>query len=115
MEGRMSGQDLFQELLETLARMEGENIEMRHLGRKFAEAERDYRVALAVKILGLRAEGMPVTITPDLARGDDDVSELRLKRDAAKTEWEASKQAHYTLSMRARILDAQLGREWRAS
>ena len=37
-------------------------------GRAFAEAESNYRQALATKILEVRDEGLPVTITPDVSQ-----------------------------------------------
>ena len=49
-----------------------------------ATAERFYRVALAKRILELKAEGMPATVCQDLARGDKTVADLRYERDVAQ-------------------------------
>lgn len=43
-------------------------------GREYAEAESAYKQALATKILELRADKMPVTITPDIARGTREIA-----------------------------------------
>lgn len=106
--------DLVTELMAKLSDAEAETAEMRRLGRRRAEAESAYRIALATKILQLRADGMPVTITPDLARGDADVAARRLTRDAAEAEYEACRQRVYTLGLEAKIIDAQISREWRS-
>lgn len=83
------------------------------LGINLSERERDYRIALNVKILSLRADGMPVTITADIARGDQHVANLRFMRDCAKTDYESEKDAIFSLNQDIRILENQLAREWR--
>jgi hypothetical protein len=58
-----------------------------------ANAQQEYRVALAQKILELRAEGLPATLCQDLAKGDPKVSSLRLKWDISEGVKEAMQQA----------------------
>ncbi len=60
-----------------------------------AEAERTYRIALAQKILALRADGSPATVAADLARGDASIAHLRYLRDVAEGAREAAKAALY--------------------
>ena len=50
----------------------------------FAWAVAAYRVELAKETLKLRADGMPATLVPDLAKGNERISSLRLERDIAK-------------------------------
>ena len=57
-------------------------------GQAKAKAERDYRVALAKKMLELRAEGTPVTIISDLCRGDEEIARLKMERDIAESLYE---------------------------
>jgi len=49
-----------------------------------AQTEHDYRVALATKMLEMRAEGLPATTMPDICRGDKKIAKLKLDRDIAK-------------------------------
>ena len=49
-----------------------------------AEAERDYRVAFARRIVELHDGGVAWTVAADVARGDEDVAELRRVRDIAQ-------------------------------
>ena len=107
--------DLFTELMDKLREMERETELMKASGRQLAIAERDYRIALAKKTVELRTGGMPATLTPDLARGEKAVADLRMQRDLAKTDWEVSRQRLFVLSQDCKIIDAQLSREWRAS
>jgi hypothetical protein len=48
-----------------------------------AEAEREYRRALARKLIALRADGMAATLAKDLARGDEEVLAYSHARDIA--------------------------------
>jgi len=52
--------------------------------RKAAQTEHDYRVALASKMLEMRADGLPATTMPDICRGDRVIAKLKLDRDIAK-------------------------------
>ena len=85
---------------------------MRSAGRKKAQTEHDYRVALAKKIWELRAVKVPVTIVGDLARGDDEVALLKLKRDAAETDYWTSQEAINVGKLRVRTVSEQIAREW---
>ena len=50
----------------------------------YARCEAAYRVELAKETLRLRVDGMAATLIPDLAKGNERISELRLERDIAK-------------------------------
>ena len=59
-------------------------------GRDYAEAEQNYRIALAQKMLELREQGCPVTIVSDLARGDIKIARLKFDRDAKEAVFKAA-------------------------
>ena len=107
------GTDLMQALMDTLGDHDAAIGQMRVDGRAYAERERDYRIALASKIAALREEGMPATITPDLARGDTHVAALRFERDLARVEWEADRSNCERLKNQAWIVERQIDRELR--
>ena len=67
--------------------------EQKDLIQKSSQAEHDYRIALSSKILELRVEGYPVTIMPDLSRGDRAIAKLKLDRDIARGISDACKQS----------------------
>ncbi len=67
-------------------------------GRAYAEAERAYREALALKILALKAEGTAWTSCGDVARGFPAVAALKYKRDVADGVREAASQAAWRAS-----------------
>ena len=54
--------------------------EYKKRGQDYAKAYKNYRVKVAQKLLELKAEGMPVTISYDIARGDEEVANAKDKR-----------------------------------
>jgi hypothetical protein len=84
-------------------------------GRELAQAEHDYRVALAEKILHERDGGMPVTIINDVCRGDRKIAQLKLKRDIAQTMYDTALEAINVYKLQVRVLENQIDREWHRS
>lgn len=57
--------------------------------KAYAEAEHEYRMALAREIMRLREEKLPVTIINDVARGN--IAGLKYKRDLAEVTYKTAK------------------------
>lgn len=66
--------------------------------KDYAQAEETYRVALAKRIVELRAEGVAATLAQDMAKGDPNVARLRMLRDVAEGVKEAATQAAWRRS-----------------
>lgn len=81
-------------------------------GRAYAQAEQDYRVAMARKILEEREKGTPVTIISDLCRGNPEIAKLRFDRDCAEVVYKSAMEAINAMKLQIRVLDAQVEREW---
>ena len=64
-------------------------------GREKAEAERKYRIELAKEMLILRDDKKPATILSDLARGKEEIAQLKFIRDYAETLYESAQQYIY--------------------
>jgi len=77
------------ELQSASSRLSKGSKELFQLAREFAEAERDYRRALAVEIVKLKSEGMSVTLVPDIARGN--CAELKFQRDCAEAKYQSGR------------------------
>lgn len=82
-------------------------------GKAYAQAERDYKVALAKKIMQEREKGTPVTIVSDICRGDTEIARLRFERDCAEVVYKSAMEAIQSIKLQIRILDAQIEREWK--
>jgi hypothetical protein len=80
-------------------------------GTERAEAERNYRVALAKEILLHRDAGMPVTIISDVCRGKEEIADLKMKRDIAETMWETCLQKIYSCKINIGILEGLMEAE----
>ena len=89
----MEIQELEKKLLKSNSYLGVKIEEQKTLIEKAAHTEHDYRVALAIKVLTLRAEGMPATIMADVSRGDKPIAKLKLDRDIAKGMADACRQA----------------------
>jgi hypothetical protein len=82
-------------------------------GKAYAQAERDYKVALAKRIIQEREKGTPVTIISDICRGDTEIARLRFERDCAEVVYKSAQEAIQSLKLQIRIIDSQIEREWK--
>jgi len=82
-------------------------------GKAYAQAERDYKVALAQKIIREREKGTPVTIISDFCKGDTEIARLRFERDCSEVVYKSAMEAIQSIKLQIRILDSQIEREWR--
>lgn len=83
--------DVGETILKTAKRIEKGVDSLHILGKNYAAAEQEYRKALAKEILELRDCKIPVSIINDLARGSENVSDLKFKRDLAEQSLDISK------------------------
>lgn len=107
-----SGQDLMIEMQGRIKMLDAALQQLGNRGRAYAQAERDYRMALAKKILAERDKGTPVTIISDVCRGDREIAGLKFNRDVAETVYDAAKEACNVYKLEIRTLDEQITREW---
>ena len=101
-------QDLLNELNHHRGNLNLAIKELNVRGRNKAEAEKNYRVALAKEMLRLRTEGTPVTIINDLCRGNEHIATLKMQRDIAETLWESAMQAIYAFKLNIDIIQNQI-------
>ncbi len=76
--------------------------------KDYAIAEREYRIALRKEIVKLRAEKMPVTLIHDVARGSENVIDLKFNRDLAQETYKASRDMLNALSTEVSSLQSIL-------
>lgn len=82
-------------------------------GRTLAKSERDYRVALAQKILIERTNGTPVTIINDLCRGDEKVAGLKFERDTAQSLYDSALEAINVYKLQLKVIQDDIQNERR--
>lgn len=108
----IDGVGLFQSLQETMRQAYKANESMIGLGKAKAQAEANYRAALAAKELELKTGGYPATLVKDLARGNKEVSELFILKECAITAYETTQEEIMLRKREADILREQINREY---
>lgn len=103
---------LYQELQSKTDLLDVAVRELRSRGSAFAQAERDYRVALAKAVIDERSNGTPVTIISDVCRGKPEIAKLRFERDCAEVVYKSAMEAINSLKLQLRLIENQIQREW---
>ena len=83
----MTPREITDQLSKAINELSAQNVKLDKIGKKKAEAEKKYRIALQQKLLQLRADGKSVSLASELARGDVYVAERKQDRDIAESEW----------------------------
>lgn len=104
--------NLWQEILDNIARVETTLTQLKRYGRELAEAESKYKIAMAVEILKLRDEKKPATIILQLCYGTPHIAKLRLERDIAEVLHRSCLEGINVYKLKLRILESQYEREW---
>lgn len=85
---------------------------LRKTGSAYAEAERNYRVALRQKALTLKDDGMAIGMITLTVYGVPEIAELRFRRDTAEAVYKANQEAINVIKLELRIISEQINREW---
>lgn len=104
--------DLIQDLQQKLDEL---NVSVRHLrktGTAYAEAERDYKIALRQQALKLRNDGEAIGMISLTIYGVPEIANLRMKRDIAEAVYKANQEAINSIKLQIRIYESQIQREW---
>ncbi len=81
-------------------------------GNDYAEAEKNYKIALRQEALKLRDEKMAVTLINQIVYGVPQVAEKRFKRDVAEAMYKTALENINVLKLQIKILENQLEREY---
>ena len=86
--------------------------EYKKRGQDYAKAYRDYRVKVAQKLLQLKAEGMPVTIAYDIARGDEEVAKAKEQEIITESLYKSCQEAINVYKLKIKILQNNISNEY---
>lgn len=81
---------------------------IRNAARELADAERLYRKALTETIMRLHADGVAWTACETIAKGEDNVADLRHERDVKRGLMDAAQQQAYRYAADRRDLAAMI-------
>lgn len=104
--------DLYEQLKKLTELLNSALREYSKRGKEYAEAYRDYRVAVAKQLLELRDAGMPVTIAYDIARGNEYVADLKMKEIISESLYKSCQEAINTYKLQIKILQEQINKEY---
>ena len=94
------------ELREAATRLRNSSNELFHLAKERAEAEKDYRIALARKIVMLKDSGQSVTLIGDIARGE--CADEKFARDLAEARYQSGRELLQSLQTQVSALQTIL-------
>ena len=86
--------------------------EFKKRGTEYAKAYSNYRKLVAQELLRLKAEGMPVTICMDLARGKEDVANAKEQEIIAECLYKSCQEAILTYKLQIKILQNQIDKDY---
>ena len=78
----------------------------------YAKKEYNYRTALSMKLIELRAEGQAVTHLADIARGIPEIAKLRYERDIAEGLVRSAEEGINFYKLKIREMESQYNKEW---
>ena len=86
--------------------------EYKKRGQDYAKAYRDYRIKVAQKLLQLKADGMPVTISYDVARGDEEVAKAKEQEIITECLYKSCQEAINVYKLKIKILQRQINKDF---
>ena len=81
-------------------------------GLEYAKSYANYRKLVAQELLKLKADGMPVTIAYDIARGKEEIANAKEQEIIAETLYKSCQEAIQTYKLQIKILQEQINKEW---
>ena len=87
--------------------------EYKKRGQDYAKAYKEYRIKVAKKLLELRTEGIPVTISYDIARGDEEVANAKEQEIITECLYKSCQEAINTFKLQIKVLQAQIDTEYK--
>lgn len=107
--------DLYNQLAALIEQLNISIRSLRKTGQEYAEAERDYRMALSEEILTMEGDGRPVTNIYNIARGKKKVAEAKYKQIATEAVYKANMEAIQGIKLQIRVVQAQIDKEYGAN
>lgn len=104
----MNPQGLIGRLDQCIVALSRGNTQMKTLGLEKAKTEKEYRIRQAQEILKLKADKYPATLIMELVKGNEEVAELRLKRDIAESSYFVGLEAMNNLRLEIEIIRSKL-------
>lgn len=86
--------------------------EYKKRGTDYAKAYKNYRMLLSQELLKLKAEGMPVTIAYDIARGTEKVANAKEQEIITECLYKSCQEAINTYKLQIKILQENMNKDY---
>jgi len=86
--------------------------EFKTRGIEYAKAYKNYRILLSQELLKLKAEGMPVTIAYDIARGIEHVANAKEQEIVTECLYKSCQEAINTYKLQIKILQENINKDY---
>jgi len=86
--------------------------EYKKRGTEYAKAYKNYRMLLSQELLKLKAEGMPVTIAYDIARGTKQVADAKEQEIITECLYKSCQEAINTYKLQIKILQENINKNY---
>lgn len=86
--------------------------EYKKRGTEYAKAYKNYRILLSQELLKLKAEGMPVTIAYDIARGTQNVADAKEQEIITECLYKSCQEAINTYKLQIKILQENMNKDY---
>ena len=86
--------------------------EYKKRGTDYAKAYKSYRILLSQELLKLKAEGMPVTIAYDIARGTEQVANAKEQEIITECLYKSCQEAINTYKLQIKILQENINKDY---
>lgn len=96
----------------TQRNLEQANEDYKKYSKDCAVNEAEYRRRLSIKIIELKAGGMAATLVLDISKGNEEISESKMKRDIAEGLLNAANHAVINYRLELKILHEQIKMDW---
>ena len=104
--------DLVNELFQKQRDLDISIRSLRNTSEEYANAYKNYRVALAKKLLILKNEGYAITLAGDIARGDKEIAELKFEEICKEAIYRANLESINALKLEIKLISNQIDKEW---
>ena len=85
--------------------------EFKKRGQEYAKSYSNYRKLVEQELLRLKAEGMPVTISYDIARGKEEVAQAKEQEIITECLYKSCQEAIQAYKLQIKILQEQINKE----
>lgn len=104
--------DLYIELREKIDELFNSIDDLKKTSEEYANAYTKYRKEVAKELIRLKEQGTPATLSNDLARGKEDIANLKYQEICKEGIYKANQESINAIKLVIKVLENQISREY---